>query len=221
MLGNRLWKLTLGVLTLLAMAGVLAASDDAPLHTYGGVAHLRLNLPLPLTAPIKTLDGINVKQFTFEIFPTGEGVEGGTVENPTGGLGPFQVTVNNGTYDHRADNPPLELDVLNSETVSIPKAPGGQIRFVYTVLYHGREAAVCTGIVQAWTLDQGKVVLTDQFSYDCRGGAGAKWVPKKHRLHVESGHFAAGDQPCCPSLVDAVDFRFDGDHVKPENVEVQ
>ena len=221
MVRSRFWKLALGVPVVLASAGVLVASDDAPLHTYGGVAHLRLNLPLPLASPVKTLDDINVKQFTFEIFPTGGGAEGGTVENPADGLAPFDLTVSNGTYDHRAGDPPLELDVLSSETVAVPKAPGGQVRFVYTVLYHGREAAACTGIVQAWVMEQGKVVLTDQFSYDCRGGAGAKWVAKKHRLHVESGHFAAGDQPCCPSLVDAVDFRFEGDHIKPENVLVQ
>lgn len=202
-----------------------AASAQLPfLHhasdfkSYGRITEFHLDVPLS-AAPPADLAQFPLKQFTYALYPTASSGEDGMVPGNTQTGTPLLIPVSGGMYDHHLDtNNPMEFEIIKADPADLPKAPGHQALLVYSVLYTGDNLANCTGIVQILENKGGKLVLTDQISYDCRGGAGAEWDAKKRQLTVRSAVYSLGDKPCCPSTYDHVVFKLDGEQVKTGEV---
>ena len=162
-----------------------------------------------------------LKGFDYALYPTASSGEAGMVPGNTETGDPVMITVRDGIFDHHLDAAnSIEFEVIKSDPADLPKAPGGHALLVYSVLYTGDQLANCTGIVQVLELTQGKLTLADQFSYDCRGGAGADWNPKKRQLTVRSARYSLGDKPCCPSRYDSVTFKIDGKEIKTSDISI-
>lgn len=187
-------------------------------RTYGKITEFHLDVPL--NAPALTrLDQFPLQQFTYPLYPTAGSGEDGMIPGNTQTGAPLMIPVVRGIYDHHDDpTNPIEFEVIKADPANLPKAPGGKALLVYSVLYTGDHIANCTGIVQVMELKGGQLVLTDQISYDCRGGAGAEWNPDKRQLTVRSARYSLGDKPCCPSVYDHVVFKLDGAKVKTGEV---
>lgn len=186
--------------------------------SYGRITAFHLEVPLNVRAPAD-LAQLSLQQFTFTLYPTASSGEDGMIPGNTETGEPLVIPVRGGIYDHHLDTAkPLEFELIKTDPVSLPKAPGKTALLVYSVLYSGNDLANCTGIVQVLESDGGKLVLTDQISYDCRGGAGAEWNEKKRQLTVRSAVYSLGDKPCCPSTYDHVTFKLDGKDIKTGDV---
>ena len=186
--------------------------------TYGRITSFHLNAPLS-GPPLARLSQFPLQQFTYALYPTANSGAEGMVPGDTETGAPLMITVARGIYDRHQDaTNPLEFQVIKADPAVLPKAPGKQGLLVYSVLYTGDDLANCTGIVQLMELDQGHLTLADQFSYDCRGGAGAEWNNKKRQLTVRSARYSLGDKPCCPSQYDSVVFKLDGKAIKTGNI---
>lgn len=199
----------------------LSHHKAADFRIYGKMTVFHLNEPLDAPAPV-SLTKFPLNNFTYTLYPTApSGADGMVPGNTITGV-PTQIEVARGIYDDHVTNRvnPMEFQVIKDELVHLPKAPGGRALLVYTVLYTGRRLQNCTGIVQMLERKQGKLNLADQFSYDCTGGAGANWNPKKRQLELRSADFVPGDKPCCPTLYDHVIFQLDGDSVQTKSVEL-
>lgn|GEM_PF-2282675 len=188
--------------------------------TYGRITAFHLNVPLDAPG-VSSLKDFPLQDFTYVLYPTaGSGAEGMIPGNTETGA-PLSIPVVRGMYDRRSDaSDPLEFEAIKADPAKLPKAPGGEALLVYSVLYSGRDLANCTGIVQVLERDQGKLMLADQFSYDCRGGAGAEWNVQKRQLTIRSARYSLGDKPCCPSQYDSVVFKLDGKSVKTGDVTI-
>ncbi|MGH9394234.1 MAG: hypothetical protein ACRD1E_08700 [Terriglobales bacterium] len=186
--------------------------------SYGKITAFHLDVPLAAPA-LQSLSQFPLKDFAYVLYPTaGSGAEGMVPGNTETGA-PLSIPVVRGMYDHRNDaSDPIEFEAIKADDAKLPKAPGGNALLVYSVLYSGQDLANCTGIVQVLELDQRQLMLTDQFSYDCRGGAGAEWNPAKRQLTIRSARYSLGDKPCCPSQYDSVVFKLDGKSVKTGDV---
>lgn len=189
-------------------------------RTYGKITEFHLDAPLHAPA-LASLDQFPLKQFTYPLYPTASSGEDGMIPGNTETGAPLMIPVAGGIYD-RHDDPtdPMSFEVIQATPVDLPKAPGGKALLVYSVLYTGAQSANCTGIVEIMEIKKGQLLLTDQISYDCRGGAGADWNPKKNQLTVRSARYSLGDKPCCPSVYDHVVFKLDGEKVKTGEVVV-
>ncbi|HWG38555.1 MAG TPA: hypothetical protein VN690_12635 [Terriglobales bacterium] len=188
--------------------------------TYGRITVFHLDVPL--NAPgVASLEAFPLQDFTYVLYPTaGSGAEGMIPGNTETGA-PISIPVVRGIYDHRNDpTNPIEFEAIKADPEKLPKAPGGEALLVYSVLYSGKDLANCTGVVQVLERDQSKLMLADQFSYDCRGGAGAEWSAQKRQLTIRSARYSLGDKPCCPSQYDSVVFKLDGKSVKTGDVSI-
>jgi hypothetical protein len=178
--------------------------------TYGRITSFQLDVPLA-TAPLAKLSDFPLRNFTYALYPTAASGAEGMIPGDTASGAPLMIPVSRGLYDHHTDTAnPIEFEVIKGDAVTLPKAPAKQGLLVYSVLYSGDQLANCTGVVQLMELKQGQLVLAEQFSYDCRGGAGAEWNAKKRQLTVRSARYSLGDKPCCPSRYDSVVFKLDG-----------
>lgn len=187
-------------------------------RTYGRITVFHLDVPLA-SPPLASLQQFPLKQFRYALYPTASSGAEGMVPGNTETGTPLVIQVANGIYDHHQDpDNPMEFEAIKADPASLPKAPGGQALLVYSVLYTGDQLANCTGIVQVMVLEKGQLRLSDQFSYDCRGGAGAEWNQAKRQLTVRSARYSLGDKPCCPSQYDSVVFKLDGQEVKTGDV---
>ncbi|MGH9476099.1 MAG: hypothetical protein ACRD1C_07175 [Terriglobales bacterium] len=211
------------VLSVILLAATCAATAQLPFfnrgansgfNSYGKITSFLLNVPLA-SPPLTSLGQFPLKSFTYALYPTASsGAEGMIPGNTTTGE-PQMITVERGIYDHHTDtNNPIEFQIIKDDVTELPKAPDKQGLLVYSVLYTGAKLANCTGVVQVLELEQGKLMLADQFSYDCRGGASAEWNAHKRQLTVRSARYSFGDQPCCPSRYDSVVFKLDGQRIK-------
>ncbi len=189
-------------------------ADSSGFKTYGKITSFLLNVPLS-SPPLSSLAQFPLNHFTYVLYPTASsGAEGMVPGNTTTGE-PLLIPVQRGIYDHHADTGnPLEFQVIKDQAAVLPQAPGKQGLLVYTVLYTGDRLANCTGVVQLLEIERGKLILADQFSYDCRGGAGAEWDAHKRQLTIRSARYSLGDQSCCPSRYDSVVFKLDGRSIK-------
>ena len=186
--------------------------------TYGKITEFHLNVPLS-APPLASLAQFPLKKFTYALYPTAASGAGGMVPGNTETGAPLLITVAGGIYDRQSDpTNPMEFEVIKADTAQLPKAPGGQALLVYSVLYTGEHLANCTGLVQVLELKGGKLMLSDQISYDCQGGAGAEWNADKRQLAVRAARYSLGDRPCCPSVYDHVVFKLDGEKVKTGEV---
>lgn len=206
------------VLAATAAAQIPFLHHSSDFKSYGRITDFHLDVPLNTPAPAD-LGQFSMKDFTYMLYPTASSGEDGMIPgNPESGE-PLVIPVSGGIYDHHLDTSrPLEFEVIKADPVALPKAPGKQALLVYSVLYSGSNLANCTGIVQVLENAGGKLLLTDQISYDCRGGAGAEWNQKKRQLTVRSAVYSLGDKPCCPSTYDHVTFKLDGKDVKTGDV---
>ncbi len=193
---------------------------SADFKTYGRITSFHLDAPLA-GPPLASLSQFPLQNFTYALYPTADSGAEGMVPGNTITGAPLMITVVRGIYDHHqdADNP-LEYQVIKSDPAVLPKAPGKQGLLVYSVLYTGDGLSNCTGIVQLLELRQGHLTLADQFSYDCRGGAGADWNNHKRQLTVRAARYTLGDKPCCPSQYDSVVFKLDGKAIKTGDITI-
>lgn len=205
---------------LLLLAGLLSPAgaqlpffrhdNSSGFHSYGKITSFLLNAPLA-SPPLTSLAQFPLKEFTYVLYPTAATGEDGMIPGNTVTGEPVMITVQNGIYDHHQDTDhPLEFQIIKDQTAELPHAPGKQGLLVYSVLYTGAQLANCTGIVQVLEMKQGKLLLADQFTYDCRGGAGAEWNAAKRQLTLRAARYSFGDKPCCPSRYDSVVFKLDG-----------
>lgn len=213
----RSWRCAAFLLALAVSAGAQILPflhKDSDFRTYGRITAFELDVPLA-SPPLATLADFPVKNFTYALYPTAESGAGGMVPGNTVSGAPLMITVVRGVYDNEHDpDRPMEFQIIKTDTVKLPKAPGKSALLVYSVLYTGEQLANCTGIVQTIELDKGKLTLADQFSYDCAGGAGAAWNQDKRELTLRAANYTPGDKPCCPTRYDFVTFKLDGDSVK-------
>jgi len=183
-------------------------------RSFGKITLFHLDQPLAAPAPA-SLEAFPVKSFTYSLYPTAGSGQDGMIPGDTQTGAPLMIPVAGGMYDHRNDpNNPLEFEISRGDVVALPKAPGGEAELVYGALYSGPNLENCTGVVQVIELQAGKLLLTDQISYDCRGGAAPEWNGDKRQLTVRSARYSLGDKPCCPSQYDSVVFKLEGDKIK-------
>lgn len=171
--------------------------------------------------PVTSLDAVDFHNFSLALYPTDtSGSDGMVPGDPSRGL-PLLVTLAQGRYAGTdATAGPIEFDLIKSEVIRLPKAPGQMLDLVSGVLYSGSNKQNCTGVMQVFEKKGSQLVVTDQISYDCRGGGSAIYDADKRRLQIQSAHYAAGDKPCCPSLFDKVDFKMDGESMKATNIQL-
>ncbi|MGH9466926.1 MAG: hypothetical protein ACRD1Y_06185 [Terriglobales bacterium] len=208
------------LLLLLAFASAAAAQFPFQHHsgsgfkTYGKITSFLLNVPLT-APPLSGLQQFPLKNFTYVLYPTAtSGAEGMIPGNTVTGA-PLQIPVRRGIDDHHTDlTDPFEFQVIKEDLAQFPKAPDKLGLLVYSVLYTGAHLVNCTGVVQLLEMNKGKLLLADQFSYDCRGGAGAEWNAHKRQLTIRSARYSFGDPPCCPSRYDSVVFKLDGKSIR-------
>ncbi|HXE30296.1 MAG TPA: hypothetical protein VN515_00690 [Terriglobales bacterium] len=192
---------------------------NSDFRTYGKITAFHLNAPLATSPPLTDFSHFPLKNFSYPLYPTASSGEAGMVPGNTETGDPLVIPVEGGLYDHKEDaTNPMEFEPIKADPVQLPKAPGGSALLVYSVLYTGDQLANCTGIVQVMELQKGQLILTDQISYDCRGGADAEWNQDKHQLTVRSAVYSLGDKPCCPSTYDHVVFKLDGEKIKTGEV---
>jgi hypothetical protein len=221
--------LRLGVApALMALLTLAAAGQHLPFlqhsandfRSFGKITLFHLDQPLSAAAPA-SLDALPVKSFTYSLYPTAGSGQDGMIPGDTQTGAPLMIPVAGGMYDHRNDpNNQLEFEISRGDVVTLPKAPGGKALLVYGALYSGANLESCTGVVQVLELKAGKLLLTDQISYDCRGGAAPEWNGDKRQLTVRSARYSLGDKPCCPSQYDSVVFKLDGEKVKIGDVTI-
>jgi hypothetical protein len=207
-------------LVLILVAGSAAQILPGWLHkasdfrTFGQITAFHLDAPLT-SPPLASLADFPVKNFTYALYATAESGAGGMVPGNTQSGTPLMIPVARGLYDHETNTAdPMEFQIIKADPAALPKAPGKSALLVYGVLYTGDQLANCTGVVQVIELNHGKLILADQFSYDCAGGAGAEWNQSKHVLTLRAAKYVPGDKPCCPTSYDFVDFKLDGDSIK-------
>lgn len=213
-----LWVACLAVACLtLAWAG-----NDGPLQSWGSITRFHLDVPLRTPQPVTSLNSVDFHNFSLALYPTDtSGSDGMVPGDPSKGL-PLLVHLSDGRYTGKDDAAgPIEFDLIKSEVVQLPKAPGQTLGLVYGVLYSGSSKQNCTGVVQIFARQNNQLIVTDQISYDCRGGGSAVYDPHKRRLKIQSARYAAGDKPCCPSLFDKADFKMDGESLKVTNVHLE
>ena len=198
------------------------AGNDGPLQGWGSITKFHLDVPLKTAQTVTSLASLDFHNFSLALYPTdSSGANGSVPGDPAKGL-PLEVPLREGRFSGKVPPAgPIEFDLIKSEVIHLPKAPGQSLALIYGVLYSGYEKVNCTGMVQIMELRGGQLVLTDQISYDCRGGGNAVFDPKKRRLKIQSARFAAGDPKCCPSLFDKVQFKMDGEQMKPTDVHLQ
>ncbi len=194
--------------------GLFHHGTSSGFKSYGRITSFLLNAPLH-SPPLASLAQFPLKSFTYALYPTDAlGIDGMVPGDAATGE-PTMIPVERGLYDHSQDEKnPFEFQVIKATPAELPKAPGRQALLVYSVLYTGQSLANCTGIVQVMELDHGQLMLAQQFSYDCRGGAGADWNAKKRQLTLRAARYAPGDRKCCPSEYDMVQFKLDGKDIK-------
>ena len=183
-------------------------------RTFGQITAFHLNAPLT-SPPLARLADFPAKNFTYALYATAESGASGMVPGNTQTGAPLMIPVVRGIYDHEANTAnPMEFQIIKTDPAALPKAPGKSALLVYGVLYTGDHLADCTGVVQVIELNKGKLILADQFSYDCAGGAGAEWNQSKRQLTLRAAKYVPGDKPCCPTTYDFVNFKLDGDSIK-------
>lgn len=198
------------------------AGDDGPLQSWGSITKFHLDVPLRTPQPVASLSAIDFHNFSLALYPTDTSGSNGMVPGDPSKGAPVLVNLRQGLFAGRdAAAGPIEFDLIRSQVIRLPKAPGQTLGLVYGVLYSGSNKQNCTGVVQIFELKGGALLLTDQISYDCRGGGNAVYDPAKRRLKIQSARFAAGDQPCCPSLFDKMEFKMDGESMKATNIHLQ
>ncbi|MGH9415132.1 MAG: hypothetical protein ACRD01_00745 [Terriglobales bacterium] len=187
-------------------------------QTFGKITAFHLEVPLA-APPLASLAQFPAKNYTYALYPTASSGAEGMVPGNTVSGAPLMITVAQGIYDHHQDPiNPLEFQIIKSEPAALPKAPGKRALFVYSVLYTGDNLANCTGILQVMELKKKQLVMTDQISWDCRGGGDAEWDAKKRQLTVRAARYTLGDKPCCPSRYDSVVFKMDGEKIKTGDI---
>jgi hypothetical protein len=201
-----------------AQFGLFHHDKSSGFKSFGHITSFVLNAPLH--APnVESLAQFPLKNFTYALYPTDAlGIDGMVPGNTVTGE-PVLIPVVRGIYDNSQDKKnPIEFQVIKATPAALPKAPDKLALLVYSVLYSGEGLANCTGIVQVMEMDKGQLTLAQQFSYDCRGGAGADWNTKKRQLTLRAARYAPGDKKCCPSEYDMVEFKLDGKDVKTGRV---
>ncbi len=194
--------------------GLFKHTKSSGFKSYGRITSFVLNAPLH-APPLASLSQFPLQSFTYALYPTDALGIDGMVPGDSATGAPTMIPVVRGLYDHSQDEKnPFEFQVIKATPVELPKAPGKSALLVYSVLYTGKKLASCTGIVQVMELKQGRLMLAQQFSYDCRGGAGADWNAKKRQLTLRAARYAPGDRKCCPSEYDSVQFKLDGKDIK-------
>jgi hypothetical protein len=201
-----------------AQFGLFQHTPSSGYKSFGRITSFVLNAPLHAPA-VTSLSEFPLRNFTYALYPTDAiGIDGMVPGNSATGE-PLLITVARGLYDNSQDKKnPIEFQVIKDTPAALPKAPGKSALLVYSVLYSGRNLANCTGIVQVMEMKHGQLMLAQQFSYDCRGGAGADWNAKKRQLTLRAARYAPGDKKCCPSEYDMVQFKLDGKNVKTGRV---
>lgn len=215
------------VLAVLLTFGLPAAAQfgwlqgkSSDYQSFGKITAFHLDVPLAAPA-LSSLAEFPAKNYTYALYPTASSGAEGMVPGNTVTGAPLMIGVTRGIYDHHLDAVnPVEFEIIKSAPEQLPKAPGKQALFVYSVLYTGDNLANCTGILQVMELKKKQLVLADQISWDCRGGGDAEWNEKKHQLTVQAARYALGDKPCCPSRYDSVVFTIDGEKVKAHDINV-
>lgn len=213
-----LWVICVAV----ALLTVAWAGDDGPLQSWGSITRFHLDVPLRTPQPVTNLSTVDFQNFSLALYPTDSSGSNGMVPgDPSKGL-PLLVPMQQGRYvGTNATTGAIEFDLIKSELIRLPKAPGQTLAMVSGVLYSGSNKQNCTGVVQLFESSHNQLVITDQISYDCRGGGSAVYDAHKRRLKIQSARYAAGDKPCCPSLFDKVDFKMDGESMKATNIHLE
>jgi hypothetical protein len=198
------------------------AGDDGPLQNWGSITLFHLDVPMRTPQPVSSLEAVDFHNVSLALYPTDtSGSDGMIPGDPSKGL-PLIVPLHQGVYAGTdATAGPIEFDLINSQVIRLPKAPGQKLGLVTGVLYSGSSKQNCTGVVQIFERKNNQLVVTDQISYDCRGGGSAIYDAHKRRLKIQSARYAAGDRPCCPSLFDKVDFKMNGESMKATNIHLQ
>lgn len=197
-------------------AGAMARAQSGVLRDFGSVALFHIAAPLPDPLPAGGLAQVDFANFTYVLYPTADSWLGGGIGGQAAKGTPIRLTLQDGSVSRQGDQPGAQL--IKSEMIPLPKAPGREGRLIFAVLYPAHHRNACTGLVDLIQVVNGHLVATDQITYDCRGGAPIRYNKKKHRLEVASSRYSAGDDLCCPSLADKVDFKFDGRRVKAQNI---
>lgn len=205
-----------------ALLTIAWAGDGGPLQSWGSITRFHLDVPVRTPQPVNNLESLDFRNFSLALYPTDSSGSNGMIPgDPSKGV-PLLVSLQQGIYAGTSDGAGLiEFDLIKSEVIHLPKAPGQTLGLVYGVLYSGSNKQNCTGVVQVFELKDNQLMVTDQISYDCRGGGSAVYDAHKHRLKIQSARYAAGDRPCCPSLFDKADFKMDGEEMKATNVHLQ
>jgi hypothetical protein len=193
-----------GVVAVLALS-VLA--DDAPLRSWGGIIELHLDAAVPAPAKIQSVRDVQFSQYTFTLFPNGGAGGSGTIAAPDGSDRPIRVHPS--AEGARAGDSLPSFQLVRVTFQQFPYIPGKWLAIVNGVLYAGNQSSDCTGVVQIFKMEGGQLIVTDQITYDCRGGTSTHYDIRKRRLEVNSSRFAAGDDKCCPSFSDHVAFKVD------------
>ncbi len=189
-----------------------APAPDAFVRHYASITDFHLDVPMPLPALPKRLSAVDFKNFNYLLFlPSRD--EGRSIPAPV------QVPVQNGSYGDDDSASPV-FDVVSTQVVKVPHVPGGERAIVVGDRYENGGSQRCTGVVQLFAMVAGRLVLTDELTYDCRGTVGAHYNPKKKRLTVLSAHYAAGDRPCCPTLADRLRLRLDRPLLKSGSLDI-
>ena len=206
----------------IALLTIAWAGNDGPLQSWGSITRFHLDVPLRTPRPVTSLESLDFRNFSLALYTTDSSGSNGMVPgDPSKGV-PLTVSLQQGIYaGNDATAGPIEFDLIRSEVIHLPKAPGQTLGLIYGVLYSGSSKQNCTGVVQVFELKNSQLLVTDQISYDCRGGGSAVYDAHKHRLKIQSARYAAGDRPCCPSLFDKADFKMDGEEMKVTNIHLQ
>ena len=176
---------------------------------WGGITHEGLEYVLPLAHPAAGIAQVPFANMPVYIYPTprtriGEG-RGAWVRNA------LTLPLEDGSYSHDLNGKPVDFRLYRSQIISLPYAYGnGQAALNFGTLFYGRHTQACVGVVQLLEMRRGKLLLMDQFTYNCMGGGRVTYHPRQRSLHIHSPHYAAGDRLCCPSLDDRAHFSLDG-----------
>ncbi len=187
-------------------------------RSWGGISRVVVNRALNRQVKVAQLAQVNFKDFLYRVYPTPAsdiGISHGPLI-----AGPLSLPVTGGHYSLRQGDQSLNFQIYRTRLVPLPRAPGGMAALAFGILYQGEGSESCAGIVQEYDFARGKLILVEQFSYNCRGGGSAEYLPRQRRLHISSSHYALGDRLCCPSLSDQMDFELDGDRSRAKNVDL-
>lgn len=186
-------------------------------RSWGGISRVVVNRLLVRDPRAKSLAQVDFRNFLYHLYPT-PAADIGNSRTPLIPAG-LRLQVEDGEYSHRNGDHPLDFRLYRTQLVKLPRAPGGVAELTFGILFHGRRSRTCAGVVQEYEWRTGKLALLDQFTYNCHGGGSAQFLAAKRQLRIKSAHYALGDQLCCPSLDDQVDFVLDGIRAQARNIQ--